>query len=307
MLSNRLVKPYHGAGGYTFATPMFVRQAKLAHYALAGMTLVAVTLLAAGIGELTLKAGRPLSLDMLSPGGAADIVSQIQLPADLVSVLLGALRIGALLLLPFAIIHFIRSRTARRQVLLQLFYLLLFSAAILSLSRSFEPQQANTPVLPIPQGSLPQAAPGTDFVPPAAPPWLVTAVSVAGAAGALWLAYRLYLRTQPESQIADALAADAHQALADIESGHRLENVILRSYYQLCVASRRRRGISRASHQTPREYGSDLSSAGIPRQALAQLTALFEKARYGGDPLTQDDEREAVGALRTILRALGEL
>lgn len=286
---------------------MFVRQAKLAHYAVAGMTLLAVTLLAAGISELALKPGRPLTLDLPRPGGAGDIVSQITLPASLISVLGSVLRIGALLLLPFAIVHFIRSRAARRQVLFQLFYLLLFSAAILSLSRSFEPQQTNPPVLPIPQGSLPQAGPSTAVGLPEPPRWLVTAVSAVGAAAAVWLGYRLYLRSQAEPAAAQRLAAEAQQALADIESGERLENVILRSYYQLCQATRRRRGLGRAQHQTAREYGSDLRAAGIPLQALSQLTALFERARYGSDPLTQDDEREAVGALRTILRSLGEL
>ena len=49
------------------------------------------------------------------------------------------------------------------------------------------------------------------------------------------------------------------------------------------------------------EYEQVLAGSGMPISPLASLTRLFEKARYGSATLGEDDEREAVAALRLIL------
>lgn len=299
-----------GPQGYTFSTLMLA--ARLEHrkwlvLATAAVTLLCVTGLAIGIRDLELKPGQPFALNSLDGSPGAGPISQIHIQSTLMDLLGGILRAGVLLLLPFAIIHFIRSRSARKQVLMQLLYLLLFSAAILLLSRSFGTQQLRQPELSPPPVSLSGSPPEVAANLPAPPGWLINAISVLGAAALALLGYRLYQTRRDVPPSPASVAAGARQALDDLEAGDRLESVVLRAYYRLCVSSRRRRGVSRAQHQTAREYRGDLRSAGIPAGALDQLTALFEKARYGSSSLNEDDERKSIEALRAILRSLGEV
>lgn len=274
---------------------------------IAALTLAAATALAVGVGGLELKPGRAIAASEFDRAALSNLISQIRLPAGILGMLGAILRIGALVLLPFAVLHFLRSSAARKQVLMQLLYLLLFSAAILSLSRSFGPQQADPLELTTPRSVLPAPAPDLGGLLPEAPRWLITVASVIAAAAVALIGYRLYRQTRGEQSAAGEIAAGAQRALADIEGGDQLENVVLRAYYQLCVSSRRRRGLSRRHSSTAREYGSELRDAGIPASALDQLTGLFEKARYDNRPLDRHDERQAISALRTILRSLGEL
>lgn len=283
------------------------RSRKWLMLAIAAVTLLCVTALAIGVGDLELKPGQPIALDSLDGSPGFGLISQIRVSSALMDFLGGILRAGVLVLLPVAIIYTIRSRSARKQVLLQLFYLLLFSAALLSISRNFGPQQLREPNLSPPPVSFSGSPPEVAANLPDPPGWLINAVSALGASAVALLVYQLYQRTREQPPTPSSVAAGARQALNDIEAGDRLENVVLRAYYQLCVSSWRRRGVSRAQHQTAREYRGDLRSAGIPAESLDRLTALFEKARYGSSALDAEDERKAIDALRAILRSLGEL
>ncbi len=274
---------------------------------MAVFTLAAATMLAIGVGDLELKPGQAIAPRAVDRGAFSSMISQIQVPAGILEVLAAVLRIGALLLLPFAVLHLIRSPAARKQVLVQLFYLLLISIAILTLSRSLGAQQFDQPSIAPPQAVAPSAAPDFAAALPQAPRWLINAASVIGAAVVAFIGYRLYRQTRAAQPPASQIAADAQQALAEIEAGEQLENVVLRAYHQLCVSSRRRKGVTRNHSHTAREFRLELRQVGIPAQALDQLTALFEKARYGDRQLDQHDERRAIAALRTILRSLGEL
>jgi len=57
----------------------------------------------------------------------------------------------------------------------------------------------------------------------------------------------------------------------------------------------RRRGYSRAPHQTPREFAEQV---GLPE--VVQLTALYHQTRFGHQPLTDEEARQ----VRTLLDAL---
>lgn len=272
----------------------------------AGLTLAAVAVLAIGVDRLELKPGVPMAFNALDTRTLSQVIGQIGAPDALLGFLGNLLRIGVLVALPFAVVHFIRSPEARKRVLTQLFYLLLFSLAVLSLSRTFHPPQIRPTALSPPESSLPGAPAAAGSIAAEAPRWLINAISLTGAAALAAAGYWIYRRSRQVPSDTRA-AVEAQLALAEIEAGADLENVILRAYYQLCVASRSRRGIARSRNQTAREYGGDLRQAGLPPQALHQITRLFEKARYGDKPLDADDERAAVESLRQILRSLGEL
>lgn len=272
----------------------------------ASITMGCVTLLAIGINELELKPGQPLVVGGLQGDSAAGLFSQIRAPAALMSLFASVLRIGVLLLLPFAVVHFLRSAEARKRVLAQLAYLIVFALAVLSLSRSFKPQSVLKPPLPAAGINTPaDGISGLDLAPDA-PRWLVTTFSLLTATAIAFGGYQLVRRSRKPTT-PPVLAQEAQLALSEIEAGTDLENVILRAYYQLCLVTRNRRGLRRAAYQTAREYGADLQQNGMPPESLRELTRLFEKARYGSQPLDKQDELAAINALRAILRSLGEL
>lgn len=296
--------------GYTCAILMLFGQLNRRSWLIvltAAVTAVAVLVLAIGVDQLELKPGRPLTIGPLDPSRGGGLINRIRFPGDLLDFLGGLLRVAVLALLPFAIVNFIRSRAARRRVLTQLLYLLLFSVALLSISRTFRPRQSVPPAVPAPAAALPGVAGEAAAVLPEAPAWLLTTASLLTASAVALAAYRLFLRARQEPTVEAQLADSARGALDDLASGAELESVVLRAYFQLCQASRRRRGLQRAPHQTAHEYGGDLRLAGLPDEPVKQLTGLFEKARYGALPLDADDERTAIASLRAILRWLGEL
>ncbi len=66
-------------------------------------------------------------------------------------------------------------------------------------------------------------------------------------------------------------------------------------FYREMLQLLRRRGYSRAPHQTPREFARQV---GLPE--VAQLTALYHQTRFGHQPLTDEEARQ----VRTLLDAL---
>jgi hypothetical protein len=51
---------------------------------------------------------------------------------------------------------------------------------------------------------------------------------------------------------------------------------------------------------TPAEFAAVAVEAGIDREDVEELTALFEAVRYGGESPTEDRERRALEALRSV-------
>jgi len=66
-------------------------------------------------------------------------------------------------------------------------------------------------------------------------------------------------------------------------------------FYREMLQLLRRRGYSRAPHQTPREFAEQV---GLPE--VVQLTALYHRTRFGHHPLTEAEARQ----VRTLLDAL---
>ena len=67
-----------------------------------------------------------------------------------------------------------------------------------------------------------------------------------------------------------------------------------------------KRHLQREIAMTPREFASRLEQAGLPGEAVAQLTRLFEGVRYGDRKSAPRDVNEAVRCLQTILHYCGE-
>lgn len=265
------------------------------------VSLLAVTVLASGLSSVEIQNSRQFSVE--SAQSVADFVN-LSIPASAASAfifLAGFLRLMLLILLPFSIYYFIKSSKARKRILIQVLYLVGFTYLILALSKSLG--QSPLEVTPEPLASIPGPTASPDLVAGVSnvPGWVYAVASVAIAmllAAVAVLAYRTLRASEGSNH---DTAAEARWALDALDRGVGLENVIFRAYQQLCTTSSDRLGVRRHPDMTPTEYERVLAKTGIPSSPLASLTRLFEKARYGSVALGDDDEQEAVAALRLIL------
>lgn len=125
----------------------------------------------------------------------------------------------------------------------------------------------------------------------------------------LWVLYRGWKRyvelTTPRKSL-DDIARIARSSLDDLSAGRNSSDVIINCYLRMndVVASRRK--LQREAAMTPREFASRLQEAGLPGEAVMQLTRLFESVRYGDRKSAPRDVNEAVSCLETILHYCGE-
>ena len=265
------------------------------------VSLLAVAVLASGLSSVEIQNSRQFSVE--SAQGVADLAN-LSIPASAASALIflaGFLRLLLLILLPFSIYYFIKSSKARKRILIQVLYLVGFTYLILALSQSLG--QSPLELTPEPLPRIPGSTASPDLIAGVSnvPGWVYVVASVVIAmllAAVAVLAYRT-LRVSERSD--HDMGGEARRALVALDRGVSLENVIFRAYHQLCTTSSDRLGAKRHPDMTPTEYERVLARSGMPSSPLASLTRLFEKARYGSAALGDDDEQEAVAALRLIL------
>ena len=89
---------------------------------------------------------------------------------------------------------------------------------------------------------------------------------------------------------ADRIAADAD-----------VENEVYRAWREMTEHL----DIANPEASTPAEFAAAASDAGMAREYVDELTALFRSVRYGGAEVTADREQRAVDALRAIEASYG--
>ena len=103
-----------------------------------------------------------------------------------------------------------------------------------------------------------------------------------------------------EKEGGNPIADEIQTALNALTVGENLENVIINCYMHMSSIIIEKQGIERESYLTPREFESLLNSIGIPLPPIHQLTALFEKVRYGNKGISDQDEKNAVACLSEL-------
>jgi hypothetical protein len=273
----------------------------------AGAAVAALVLLAAGLPDLELSEGQALprfrqAADTLyTPGQSASS----KLLGDAIMVLFFV----ALLLLPISLVYLIFSPDARKRVLRSLGLLLWLVAFVLLIRAKpdfFEQLQGAAS-----GGWLPEeagvAAGGFSANPPL---WAVwgTAIFVGGVVAAAlvtvaWVAWR---QTRPPEGSLVRISQEAQEALAALQAGADLKDIVLRCYSDMSQVLREQRGISRDKSMTPREFAQYLGEAGLHNDQIARLTYLFENVRYGAKVPGKPEEQEAVACLSAIVKACQE-
>jgi hypothetical protein len=165
-----------------------------------------------------------------------------------------------------------------------------------------------------PSGGAPLEAsnkvPPPTFTPPPSTSWMTYMVSLAFVALTVFLAWRLYaawrtaLHASEES--VHRLATIARASLRDLTSGRDSTDVILNCYFRMSDVVAERRNLNRGTAMTPHEFATRLEQAGLPGEAVKQLTRLFEAVRYGGQRSSPVMVNQAVACLTAILQYCGE-
>jgi hypothetical protein len=124
----------------------------------------------------------------------------------------------------------------------------------------------------------------------------------------VWLLYRgweRYLRLNTKKSL-EEIAFIARSSLDDLSAGRNSSDVIINCYLRMSDVVAQKRRLRRAEAMTPHEFALHLEQAGLPGDAVARLTRLFEAVRYGDRKSGPRDVREAVSCLETILQYCGE-
>ena len=169
---------------------------------------------------------------------------------------------------------------------------------------------AFTPSGAAPLGATEAVAP-PEFTPPSSTSWMAYLASFGIVVLAAFLAWRLYrgwqmLHGSASAQPAQTLARIARNSLQDLSSGRDSTDVILNCYFRMSDVVAEKRNLSRRNSMTPQEFASRLEQAGLPGDAVKQLTRLFEAVRYGGQRSSPVMINEAVACLTAILHYCGE-
>ncbi|EMA65140.1 hypothetical protein C461_14900 [Halorubrum aidingense JCM 13560] len=93
-----------------------------------------------------------------------------------------------------------------------------------------------------------------------------------------------------------AVGRAAGDAAGRIEGSPDAENEVYRAWRDMTEAL----DVDRPASSTPAEFASAAVAAGVDEEPVDELTAVFERVRYGGEDATADRERRAVAALRRI-------
>ncbi|HTP00489.1 MAG TPA: DUF4129 domain-containing protein [Anaerolineales bacterium] len=273
--------------------------------------LAAVAVLASSLHDVRFQPARALSFDQ--PGAAAPLPLSAE-EAVTQTPLWKVLLFWAAFVINLLLFFWLMPPDMRKKVIRQMLSLALGMLAVLLALRyslidlPFLKSKPVDPSDPVPSGAGGDS-PLPAFTAPHMAPWWVFAVSFLVLVSLLWLlwaAYRWWFRPARRHSELDAIRDIAQSSLGQIASGHDWGDVIIQSYVRMSEAVQAGRGLQRSRSSTPREFAERLEQAGLPAHAVQRLTRLFESARYGITGSSQDDIREAVACLNSILQACGQ-
>jgi len=96
--------------------------------------------------------------------------------------------------------------------------------------------------------------------------------------------------------VVTAVGEAAGRAADDLQADASVGNTVYRAWEEMTAAL----DVPRRSTTTPTEFADAAVEAGLAREDVRELTAIFEAVRYGDRPVTDERERRAETALRRI-------
>jgi hypothetical protein len=278
----------------------------------AGLTVVMLVILAAGLENTQFQPGLPLaqaesSEIQITAAKIAEKIISIPLWKQVV--------LGILVFLSVVMVSALFPPEWRKKILKYFLRYALFVLALVYLVKNF---RSLFPAFNVnPAGAQNGSAPAVGdvappvFTPPTVPPvllYLISLVVILALGGFAFLISRWWLqkqRIQKSPQPLLGLAEVARSSLADISSGKNWKDVIINCYARMSDVVDTQRGLRRRTDLTASEFASRLERAGLPGDAVLRLTRLFEAVRYGGRNASRAEMAEAITCLTIVLHACG--
>lgn len=274
--------------------------------------VVALVLLAIGIGGLRLLPGQPFSLS--SSGTFASQGTQATGPSSgAMLTVIQLIMLAAVAGIPLVIIYALLSREGRLKLIANLSILGMLIAVLLVLENNTRlpvvTQNQSQPKLPAtPSNATGPTFPGATFNPSTSETAVVAislAVGLLISAVLAFVIWRAWKRRHPPSdKELEALADQAQDAMDALRSGGDLRDVVLHCYRVMSRTLQRERGLQRQPAMTAREFEQTLQGKGVPLEAVRNLTDLFERVRYGHEPLGPQAEKDAMTSLDALVTVL---
>jgi hypothetical protein len=272
------------------------------HFRLLFLTvaLVSLILLAVSLSNLQLQSGSPF------PGGDGSeitVQSAPSLPPTKIysfPVLQGFLALISIFLVIYV--------SARLLVFVNIKKVLPFVLAIIVLLIAVYLLPNVTPVpvpnIPSEYSEAPTPSPIEYPVTPLGePPQLLLQFVIIGIVlGGGLITFMMIKRWSAPTKIEDELLRDAKEAVNALQDGKDFKNAIIRCYLQMTHSIQKERGLERNYSMTVQEFEHWLIGIGFPTIPLQQLTSLFEKVRYGKQPIDDLDEQIAMNSLNEIIK-----
>lgn len=215
----------------------------------------------------------------------------------------------------FLLIALLLSPEARKRLLRALFRAAVTYWAVYVLLTRYPQVLARLSLAFAPAGNVPvddsdRLAPPA-FTPPPQASWTTYLVSFGIVLLAAFFAWKVYgvwreLKASTSEQPIHKLTRIARASLHDLSSGRDSTDVILNCYFRMSDVVAEKKHLHRSISVTPHEFATRLEQAGLPGDAVKQLTRLFEAVRYGGQRSNPVMVKEAVGCLTAILQYCGE-
>ena len=276
------------------------------------LALGALTMLATGMRSMTFREGQDF--------GQNEPLTSRANPADLIQSVLAVplqtqLVFWALVLAMFGLIALLLSAEGRKRLLRLLVRVVVTYWALYLLFTRYPQVLSRLGEAFAPAGNLPATTTnGVEppaFTPPPSESWTTYLITFGIVILAAVLAWRLYavwrvLKASAAGQPAQRLARIARASLHELTSGRDSTDVILNCYFRMSDVVSEKKNLSRSASMTPHEFATRLERAGLPGDAVKQLTRLFENVRYGGQRSNPGMVNEAVVCLTTILQYCGE-
>jgi len=133
--------------------------------------------------------------------------------------------------------------------------------------------------------------------------YLFSFITILITGGVLILFYRK-MRNLKQDEEDVSIKDVTEQALNSISEGSQITDIIISCYNDMVVCLQEERGITRSDSMTAGEFKFKMMNIGLPKDEVEELTSLFERVRYGREPLSEDDEKEAVMCLKSVVVAL---
>jgi hypothetical protein len=102
--------------------------------------------------------------------------------------------------------------------------------------------------------------------------------------------------SEPTQEDLAAVGAAAGRAARSIEREASLDNAIYRAWNDMT----RLLDVREPASSTPREFERAAMDAGMDHRDVSELTTLFRRVRYGGEPPDEQAEQQAIDLLETI-------